>query len=441
MLNYDVSYAHDELGFTTRTINGMLRIPQHGRTSKVFDTPENYRDKIRIPMPRGYKSGGISTRVNAAQNELHFSVIHKQLDHEPYPAGLSKCNVTFSTHGRAGEKGGGVLPFWTFMVQGDMETIPGFPKSWAALRFYQIAFARASLVYRALTAGYSRAQKPVMLIVSADAVHQPYVRSSNFRMSWGISGAVNGQLFRPAVLYNPLPPDQSNYDAWVNTPYNAASLQRLWTAGGQTGLRTLAPDIVDLCTPTYSATLNSAANGYPLGAAPDGFPSDFFGCQNVAPENSWLAYEPVAQLHRTENVEVNKHDVDAAIANLRSMLANGPSPQQSYGQTSTSSGQPYNASDDTTSRVGLPEQRLVFKGKAVRVHYPVSIPVIRSIEGVQLTLLHNVQESTPFAQLYGGCSLYSGRWIQVYRPDKYLSGKVLSMPHPNIQVVNENAVS
>lgn len=429
LFNYDVAYAHDDLGFTTRTINAVLQIPQHGRTKKVNDTPENYRGKIRIPVPYGFRQTSRTERVNAAQNELHVSVTHEQLRTEAPPVGFAKCNVSFSTHGRAAG-GGGILSDWVFGVQGSMETLPGFPKSLAAARFFQIAYSRHSIVKQALRRTYRSGATPVMLIASVDMQHEPWTRSSTFRMSWVITGAIDGQLFNPSVLYAPLTKDQSDYSAWVSSPFGAASLQRLWAAGGQTALRTISPDLVDLCGKTYEAKLRSADDGkFPLGGSGlADLPSSYFNCQDIAPESSWLAYEPVTELRRDNSIHVYKRDIEWTLTPF------GTGPQQSYRSTGSNVNQPYDATPDVVANSGLPEQRLIFKGKAVRVHYPVSVPVIRSIEGVELKLMKNVEDSTPFAQLYGGCALHVGRWLHVYRPMQFLPGRVISMPRPDIKV-------
>lgn len=418
VFNYDVDYSHDELGFTTRSITGLLQIPQDRRGRAVADVPLNYRRSVRVPVPPGYKRVRSTWRENSSQNTLSFSLVDQQLQHEPFPVGIAAADVEFSV----GSQMAITNAVLQFRVAGSLETLPGWPKALAALKFFQIVYARLLVLQNVI--GQGSAVIPQTIQMS----HSPFGRASRFAMTYQVTTKIGTAIFNPNLLYAALP--DSNYAAWVDSQWQNRSLRGLWDNGGQTDLRTSPADIVDLCDPTRGVQLTSAGGLYPLnGGAPSLLPSAYFSCPNVSPSNSWLAYEPTAQLVRHDGIYLAKRD------SVPTVTLSGYSPDQSLSAAQPAGMGAYVDPGDTLTRAGAPEQLLIFKGKAVRIRYPVEAPRLRAIEGVELDLLQHGSESTRGPSAFG-CPTFYGRWIHIYRPRAYLRSEVLTMPHPQIELAN-----
>src|SRR5262249_39001343 len=142
----------------------------------------------------------------------------------------------------------------TFTVNGTMETIPGFPKQLAQLKFFEIVYARLQVLRQAI--------RGTILPLQIAMQHSPFDRRSTFNMSFAITGARPDDIFKPAVLYSPLP--ESDWQTWADSTWNGRSLRNLWESD-QTDLRTVPVDIVDLCNPTQVVELLASNGTYPLG--------------------------------------------------------------------------------------------------------------------------------------------------------------------------------
>lgn len=421
MFNYQVAYSNSNRGFTTRHITGAVSFPQDGRTYEVKDWPLCYRDRIKIPVPGGYERMQNVWQENAAQNELAFTIIDKQLEHDPYPPGIDRAEVEFTVTSQQALANVN----YGFSIAASVETLPGWPKHHAALVVFQIVYDKIAQLERGLY--------PAAIIPSTISIkHGIFGRRSSFSFTYNIAGAPANSIFQPGIIYQH--DAKFGYEQWVSTKGpTGVSLRDLWSNRGQTDLMSYPEDIVNLCNAHRSVTIDYAVSRVELspGYVPP-LPSSYFTCGNVTEQNSWLAYEPVTQLFRTNNLRVSKRD-----AYLLELPKGGQSPQAALSSSSTSNGSPYVDPGDTVSRVGAPEQLFVFKGKGVRIKYPVSVPRLKAIEGVELDEVDFGQESVRGPSLYGGCAVWYGRWIQVYRPRKYLSGEVLAIPHPKVELASD----
>lgn len=422
MFNYEAIYSNDDQGFTTRQISGVVTIPQLRDSTKTLkDIPIAHRDSVIIAVPYGYRRVQSEWRENIAQNQLSFTLRDVQINHDPFPPGIADADIEFavsSDQAMANVNYG-------FSISGTLETLPGWPKEHAATTIYQIVTSKLSALQGML---YNASFVPQ----SIEMRYGIFRRRSNFRFTFLIAGAPRNSIFQTGVLYSPTGNQfqfASAYNAWINGAEKGPSLSTLWGNRGQTNLQTVPESIVDVCDPRYFVYLgnNLGAPVQPPGYVNQRLPADFFNCDSIREENSWLAYEPVVQLLRTNNLRVNKRDV------FQPELAwTGKAPLDSLRSSSTVAGDPYKDVGDKVTRNGAPEQLLIFKGKGIRIKFPVSVPKLRSIEGVVLDEVNHGQESVRGPSI-GNCPTWYGRFIWVYRPRSYLSGEAVSSPTPKIE--------
>ncbi len=419
--NYDVTYSNDEWGFTTRMISGTAMIPQPRSGRVVTNVPLDYRDSILVSVPRGYRRIRNEWGQNAAQNELTFLIVDEQLKTEAPPTGIAKAEVDVSLSARSDK--GGVFPAWILTVAGTMETLPGFPKSWAAARFFAIV---ASYVR---TMKYQLGPQVAVLPVALDMRFGAFGRASQFNAAFYIPAVAkrNPYFIGSQVLYSPLP--DASYDQWVGSTYGFNTLRDLWSSGGQSKLTTPRSDIVDLCASERFVEIPGAAKLFPLsGGFPDSGPAGYYSGADITPQNSYIAYAPEMTLERDDRKVVNKRDVTTTIT-----LPTPTDPKASMLSPSTSYPK-YQNTDDKVTACGVPEQTLCFAGRAVRVGYEVSIPQISAINGVKLDWLGGSTDNVRGPSMIEGVPMYYGSWEHYYRPQGFLRGDSLSMPHPHFDV-------
>ena len=419
--NYDVSFSNDECGFTTRTIQGTAMIPQPRQGNAVVDVPLDYRSAVIIRVPLGYRRVHNEWRQNAAQNELSFTVVDEQLKTEAPPMGMAKAEVEVALSARSDK--GGIFPSWVLTISGTLETLPGFPKSWAAARFFAIVYSYVSAMKRQL------GRASVILPAALDMRFGAFGRASQFNTAFFIPTAAKQDPYfiGSKVLYSPLP--DSNYANWRASRVGFRTLEDLWTYGGQSKPLPPRTDIIDLCDPVQSVDVSGPANLYPLsGGFPDPGPAGYYKGADITPQNSYVAYAPEMTLERDDRKTVNKRD---ATINITKPFGGDPKasmlqPQSNY--------PPYSVTDDKVTACGAPEQTLCFSGRAVRVGYPLAIPQIPAINGVKLDWLGGGTDSIRGPSLIAGVPMYYGSWEHYYRPQGYISADSLAMPHPHLDV-------
>jgi hypothetical protein len=74
--NFAVDYSIDEMGLTTRTYNGYLQVPttEHGGM-----TADDFRERLAIPVPVGFKRVNQNFRLDEAKTTLNFTVIDQEV--------------------------------------------------------------------------------------------------------------------------------------------------------------------------------------------------------------------------------------------------------------------------------------------------------------------------------------------------------------------------
>lgn len=413
--NYEVTTSVDDQGFTTRVISGYVQIPQlrrivggrPGRT--VADTAEFYRKRIGFFLPENYERVQQEWHVNGAQNELRFSIIDRQMRHEPYPPGIIKADVDFSIASQD-------WPFlnWQFSVAGKFETTPGWPKAWAFVKFLEIARQRMQMLLQ-LTGGST------VIPSGLTASVRPYERVSSFRLSFLVTSKQDALKHLARMMYTPL---KKNWNDWVNNAQHGPSISSLWANGGGSKLLTGGAEIVDLCKPTTGTiSLGASHNRYPLGRDVYIAPSYLFN-YSVPEAESWIHYEPVYEIIRDERTSIHKTD-----RYIPEVTSGGLTPEQSWGARSSKlPGGFWSGIADAIVRLGHPEQIVIFKGKAARVQHQVTIPTMRVFEGVQVDLIREPKIEHSSGSLLGTPVFYA-RWLHVYRPRRYIQAANLKAPH------------
>lgn len=99
--NYEVEYANDYGGYTTRTVRGSLEIPltrPNQGDRRVTLTADAYRDQIVVQCPAGYRAVTPGDFVlSADRTTLSFTFVHEQLPGIVPPLGVLKCSLSMKT--------------------------------------------------------------------------------------------------------------------------------------------------------------------------------------------------------------------------------------------------------------------------------------------------------------------------------------------------------
>lgn len=92
---YEVSFAVDHRGMTTRSITGTLEIPMTRRGHNIPDIADNYRERIEPPVPANFRRQS-SFNVSRDKRTLSFSIVDSEINSDnPYPEGVTDLNVVY----------------------------------------------------------------------------------------------------------------------------------------------------------------------------------------------------------------------------------------------------------------------------------------------------------------------------------------------------------
>lgn len=145
-LNFSVEFRLRKNGKTDRVVSGELMIPNNrvAPSSRMLnDSPDNYREQIVSPIPRGFMRTYDPFVLNEAKTSLKFGWTDAELDDSALPEGCVDAKFRQKTRSSAA---GLITYISTF--SGEYELAPGFPVEAAERAFFQAVRDRLMQIRR-----------------------------------------------------------------------------------------------------------------------------------------------------------------------------------------------------------------------------------------------------------------------------------------------------
>lgn len=251
---YKLQYKVARNGDTTRVYSGHLKIPNRRKTvggRDVFDSPDNYREKIVPPLIEGFARGDRVFDLSEDRTTLTFSITDEQLPPNVPPRGVTLCTASQEY---TCEK----ICQWAGVIEAEYELLRGLPPAVAVQAFLSGLVAdRISQLGRLVGgAGLPRgpvlgplaglrpgpvAAVPVKFTAGEPTIYGPGNMRVKMSLSFYVAGVGIGPILAFGGLWRPAP--GSNWKTWVGSVATALSSR------GSAALtwRTNEDKLIDLC--------------------------------------------------------------------------------------------------------------------------------------------------------------------------------------------------
>lgn len=372
-INYSVSYALDEKGYTTRTISGHLLIAQTRNGRNVPDSADRYRHLIAPRQPLGYHRT-YHWDTSADKSRLDFTITDTQKQtHNAYPPGVVEIRgshrVSYSR--RSG--------FLKNRINLDIE----MAADRSILEAYQIML---NIVGRRRAAATTNGKVVFIEDVSVD--EDLFSRRAGFSIGYRLTGSVK-DILTGTGLWTPL---NYNWTQW------ALSMAPTFNDRGHSGLshQPASDAIIDLCGSANTIPWDLQNNTLTARPRPAGR-----GLRNVKPDpaQSWLQYQSSVEVQRQRPVSrqssLQPRDLEALPWN----------PNDDAGANYPLRG----GDDDVIQEGGRSRYSAVFRGYAYRVGYEIPRPAVVSIGQQPATEIDGRFEQRQVGESLG-VPVYAAAW-------------------------------
>ncbi|MEL7336614.1 MAG: hypothetical protein AAFN70_10485, partial [Planctomycetota bacterium] len=280
---FEMSFALNRKGYTTRTVNGHLKIAMTRSGRNIPDTADAYRDQINVVGPDNFRRDRQDFRLSSDKRTLNFSIVDSEIEsRNPYPAGCTEIRAEHSVEyaRRRGKRHDNRIA-----VQ--ISLAPDQP----ALRAWEVF--RLIVNSRLENAGIEEEQSHKPYINGLTATEDIFGDTYAFAVDYELTAKIS-ELFTATGIFSQLPTTSFNWADWKSS---------MAFAEGNRGRAELfhipqMDRIVDLCDS------NLGGGGYgsstPL-LPPIGNPPTLCN-ETPSPENSWLRFHH----HLTEETTHSK---------------------------------------------------------------------------------------------------------------------------------------
>lgn len=433
-LNYKSSWSFDTAGYATRVIEGSYKVPQeaggpNARFNKNNFTADSMRDSISIRIPHGYKRVGHNWSESADRTSMTFQILDEEIHGEAPPPGIVEWDVEQNISNIS-------IGFtrWKLTFSGTIETAPGYPRELAGERFIRYVLDKITVFKRANMDAPARSQ---MLVIPETINISHRDRTRKTRMVIGfIATTCIKNLFGEGVIW-----DEPLRDGW--TPW-AKSLQENWSTRGFSRTQpTKGSDIlVDLRDkPTGFAEIGHTVNRPKRVVSSIRLP---FDCE-VTKEDSYLAYDVEIRLFQKQNAVVHtlsrlytpaKIAARAHFDTIDKVAVAGLGEPYELAKLSASE-----KLEDVTAQivnyVAPPENRVVLRGKLLRLGFRPVAPSLISIGGQELVQLDERSSLKLWGNFFG-CPLYLMTFVKVYIAPKGYIGPYDAKSTPELCAIEDD---
>jgi hypothetical protein len=347
-LNYAVRYSINNKGYTNRVISGYLQIAMTRRDRQIPDTADAYRDTIQAPKPPNFTRTS-EFSLSTDKRRLDFTINDSEIESpNAYPPGVVSIRARHKTHA-----GMSHLGWLANTISASIELDPKVPRARAWAIFRQMVAKRLSHVPR-----------NEVFVHDLDVEEDIFGTSVDFSVAYRILRGTK-EIFSATGLFDSL---ITTWDNWSD------SIKHLESHRGLAQLKHNPADdqIVDLCTNQFLPGAQHNFNDYrPYEAG------DWSFCnQPPYPPKSWLLFE--AALESIEDHQT-VYQVSLGKDDLRRKNFEPSNPKPSNGETDPSAEIQRIVEESSASL------RFVWRGRALRLGYPIPKPDLLQLGGVRLT--------------------------------------------------------
>jgi hypothetical protein len=203
---YDVSYDVDEDGYSVVSTNGQVVIPMTRKVvndSKVVDTADRLREKIRYAEPVGFKRMVQRWKLSADKRTLNFSITDTELP-VALPPGCSRCDIRHSV-GSEFMKSNNAFVNFRGRIGGQITMARGIPKAESLRKFMAIlnkligkeqhpaigligGGAAHTALAEPLKVVTTHGKKGTLILTSFEIDNEVFGRSCNYNVTYEIQG-------------------------------------------------------------------------------------------------------------------------------------------------------------------------------------------------------------------------------------------------------------
>lgn len=412
--NYDIDFDIDDRGWTTRTINGSLRIAQTRPPGNlrglvpIIDTADRYRQMIKCPIPVGFKRRQKYT-VSEDKSTLTFSLVDTQIPSpNTFAPGVVHIDAKHRASWRRANRGGMKLHN---TISAQIELLPTLPKVNAYTMFAGICANRI---------GVARTGNKTVLIESLDIEEDFYGYASDFSMSYVVFRELDEIIFGTG-LFTPVP-GSANWAIWQG------SVAALYNDRGRAGLTNLPADdvIIDMCTQSPPPQRGTTQDTRPQNSLR---PRSKLVNEKPPPEKSYLDYRMSIEINRQLPVirqSTSQYPYTGGTGGTGSggglPTLSGSLAQESTNIYSTAgftlSPTQKGQYDDTFQISGAGRHMITLTGNAMRGGYEIPQPKLLAVGDQSIANGKMVEVAVRFAQeqegVYFGLEVYQAAWEITY---------------------------
>lgn len=390
-LNYDVVFAADERGLSTRVLTGYLQIANSKRAvgdRAVAVTADDVYFRAIAPVPPGFKRTQQQRKLDASRLREDFTLVDTELDtDDALPPGIAAGQLTFAI------ENGEEMNFqqWEFSISAVMDRLRGMDRSWAYKKWFEILDGTVANMRAQLSPSENDCIIPLRIRIE----NEKWGLETRFFASFRIFRSIQ-TILQLSQIWEPVP--NSNYQLW------ASSMAAAWTGGISSPRFQASSDaIVDLCHQRLGGLTLSTTQATPG----SDIPTSYISCDDVTESSSWLTYDN--RLESETDYRTSYHQ--PAEAYTPSMLQDK--------NISTLDGDPAiaqltRAKTSTVQYHGTPGMKVCMKGKAVRLKFKPLPPDLAQVGGYQVKLIRQKVDGPRLLGYNGPCPLYGLTWERCY---------------------------
>lgn len=434
---FSLTFNIDEFGYTTRTMNGWLKIPQNRDTpySNVpQDSADDYLlDALPAKLPN-FRRTYPSRELNEDRSELKFTVVDQELDRAAPPPGIVRESGSM-----------------------DLSSDNAAAAVWSATLNYSCECGKDGQIADAIKAAemFVAWKKQWFLAAARKTKSSNQVVPMSFRfaepdalgrkkLEYSVTMMVTaglGELLTNSGMWKQAD-GRGDWEAWTTSLLAGPMSHRGWakldfTTGDDT--------IVDLCSFGPLDNANRGASDVP--DMRDVITNNF---EPVPPEKSWIYYENHLHLEGDDGAVLirlmpkkpltDKTDLDADGIDAGKELVLGATVAGTLnrvigggvgnlfggfpGGSGLGSALATNFGENKGERIRRPMQVVVMKGEALRVGFAIPQPSLKTVNGVKMIPANDAKKGDGFKSGFfrhnGVQPIFYARWQLRYVPDSDL---------------------
>jgi hypothetical protein len=454
--SYTVATQIDEAGYTTRTINLRVKVPQNREVpgSRISqDSADLYLEQLTPQLARGFRRRWGGRNLNEDRSEMTWTVIDEELTGPAPPPGIvtETANVSYSSNNAAGAAWVASLSYACEVAKdGSLNTAIDAATNFIRHRQQQLIVASGRQVE--LGAGRNAGRENVGVVPMRYRIGEPEAlgrRKFEFSIDYTVAAPLSAMLAQSGIWT--VSPDRGNWQVWstslLGTAFNPRGTAGIVFTPGQ-------DRIVDLCgferapPPANIRELRARA----LANAFDPVEQEaswayYFNALHLDQDSGTITTRTLAAAPIGPSVDrkggFNAVDLigtgtSVLFNQFRGIIGGGIRPGGGFNNfipppAGRLENNPLEGAN-TSVRVARPQQFVIMSGEALRVGFPVPEPVLLEVFGLKLIPSNRVDRGEGFRQApvwHNGIQpFYYAKWKLRYAVDGDLPDQQLP-PLPN----------